>query len=177
MSENQKIVSAWTAVGILTLGVLFMVSLALTSSENAFYYQNEAGDPFLILQWDIAAYFMKYGTALKAIFGTLLAGLSIMVTKVADIYTRKLHIAIIVVLALIGIAAATLAMIRISSSAIIDNFQYVSGLSELSMEAFIEAIQSYFGAFIGWFVTFLLAVLGISLASDDGVLNRLIKGG
>ena len=98
-----------------------------------------------------------------------------MVTKVADIHTRKRDIGIIVILTLVGIGAATIALIKISSDTVPDVFSYIGEFGEVTNDEVIGQMQVYFGGFIGWFTTFLLAVLGISLASEDGVLNDLVS--
>lgn len=150
-----------------------MLWLARTSLHGGYLDTSDCNNVKLTTAWMIAAYFIKNGALVNSLFGIFLAVLSTAVTVVADIYTRKRDIAIITILCVIGIAAATFALIQVSGGTALAELTYYGELAAEPPATVEGMIRGFFGGLIGWFGTFLAAVLGLSLVLDNGVLKAL----
>lgn len=170
MSPNQQQVAAWIAVAILVVATVVMGVLAFTS-DGELYLDKSGPDPVLTGTWEMASYFIKAGTAVHVIFATVLGVLSIAVTLVASIYTRRRDIAIISGLCLIGIALAAIALVHMSTPPQLQHLHYYGDFTGKSEDDLQGLVRAFFGGFIGWFGVFLAAILGMRIAEASGVLG------
>ncbi len=166
MSKEQQQVAAWIAVAVLAAAVIAMAVLAWTS-QSELYLRKADGNVSLSGTWTLTSYFIKAGATLHLLFGAVLAVISVAVTLVASIYTRRRDIAIISVLCLLGIVFAAIALAQMSTSPQLEHLQYYGDFLGKSAEDVRGLIRAFFGAFIGWFGAFLAAILGIRIAKGD----------
>lgn len=167
MTSEQQQVAAWIAVAILAAAVIAMAVLAWTS-QGELYLRKTGGEVVSLSGvWALTTYFIKAGTTLHVLFGAVLAVISVAVTLVASIYTRRRDIAIISALCLLGIVFAAIALAQMSTSPQLEHLQYYGDFVGKTAEDVRRLVRVFFGAFIGWFGTFLAAILGIRIAKGD----------
>src|SRR3990167_343443 len=150
MSDNQKQVAAWLAVAILATAVAMTVWLAVTSTEKRYL---DTSDPELVgltSLWTVAGYFIKNGTLVNSLFAAVLAVLSVAVTLVADIYTRKRDIAIVSALCLAGVAAAAFALAQMSKTDAAGELAYYGEFTGRDAAGVEAMVRGFFGGLIGW---------------------------
>ncbi len=170
MSKEQQQVAAWIAVAVLAAAVIVMAILAWTSQGELYLHKTGGEVVSLSGIWGLTSYFIKAGTALHVLFGAVLAVISVAVTLVASIYTRRRDIAIISALCLLGIVFAAIALAHMSTSPQLEHLHYYGDFVGKTVEDVRGLVRAFFGAFIGWFGTFLAAILGIRIAKarEDG---------
>lgn len=171
MTPGNQRVSAWIAVVILALATCFVVALAISASRFTYLESiGSSGDVRLTPLWRSATFFMKNGVLANTIFASFLSLVSILVTTVSKVYKRTPEVAIISVLCLIGIAAATFAMIEVCRPSASDKepspialLDLYGDFGRISEDIATDWVQAFFGGLIGWFTIFLATVLGIRL--------------
>lgn len=171
MSDDQEQVAAWIAVGVLVVAVAATLWLAATSGDDAYLDMSDPDNARLTVAWTIAAYFIKMGKAMNLTFAAVLTVISVGVTLVAKIYTRKRDILILSLICFIGIATCAFILVRTDNSTMAERLGYYGDFTGKDAAQVASMAKTFFGSLIAWFGSFLAAVLGISLAKAGGALR------
>lgn len=167
---NRKAVAAWITIGLLAIAVLFAAWLAILADAGRFVDDPNRDEPRLLRPWATALWFMKRGEGLTAMFGTLGAIITVGIGWVADLYKRKAQIAVLALLSLVGVGACVAAMVALDSDAKLSELVYHGNLDSIDTASSVSTW--FFGALIGWFVSFLAAQLGLSSLQSKSSSRR-----
>lgn len=170
VTQAQKAVSAWIAMLALFLSVAFVVWLAITAWQPRFANYPDEGLPFV---WSAAVWIMGQGTALNAIFATLFAVVAAGTSAIGQVYKRRGQLFAMALLCLAGVAAASVAMMKVSQP---DNLATIIWFGNMEEDVAVRSVAWLFGGLIGWFSAFLGAQLGCASISPSGAIRQLFGG-